>query len=109
MAGNMLRGPVEHQWPAAEDNQHDWLAGGGDCLQQLFLIAGQVETRARTGLACHGGAIFTERENHQVGLFGGFFCRVKASVRRRQNLCAFRVQKLSVVAIHALLQRRSAG
>ena len=67
--GHMVLGPADGQWPAVFENQNDGLAGGYDCLEELFLVSRQVEIR--TIVAFAGDAdLLTEAENDHVGVLG---------------------------------------
>ena len=50
---HMLRGPIEYQRPAGENEQDDRLAGCDYSLEQLLLVPGQIQVRARRGFAAH--------------------------------------------------------
>src|SRR5262249_59161003 len=56
---NMLDCPGQNQWPAAEDDQDDGLAGCRNGFQQLFLLAGKPEMCAGGCFAGHLWAVFT--------------------------------------------------
>ena len=64
----MLERPGQREGPAAEKQQYNGLSRCDNSLQQLLLSSRQAEVRARSGFAGHRRRIFSQRENHDIGL-----------------------------------------
>ncbi len=72
--GHMLSGPIQHQRPAGENEQHDRLAGGDDCFQQLLLIPRQIQVGAGCGFATHVARLAQGEDGHIGILCRGHGC-----------------------------------
>src|SRR6202034_3504500 len=79
---DMRGGPRDVERPAADENQRDGLAGGGDGFEELLLLSGQRERCARSILAAHV-VIFAEHEDNLIGTVCGDDSRVDLRVRLR--------------------------
>src|SRR5580704_5324561 len=66
----MLKGPGHRERTAAEENEHDRLAGVDDGFEQLLLPPGQTEIRTRGCLSAHCWRL-TECKNHEISPLGG--------------------------------------
>ena len=66
IAGDFAATSVSVERAAVEQHDDERLAGRGDPVDQLLLLAGQVERRARLGLAAHLAGL-AEREHDLVG------------------------------------------
>ena len=52
--GNVRSGPLEYQRPPRKNKKDDRFSCGDDGLQQILLIAGKIQARARSSLPAHG-------------------------------------------------------
>ena len=104
----MLSGPIEHQRTAREDEQDDWLAGGGDGFQKLLLVAGQVEICAGACLTAHGAG-FSQGEDNDIGGCGGCDGLGKAGLRCAVDFRSFGVEQRATHLAGTLFDRLAEG